>query len=111
MSYVVSLLFVLGAIGWPLAAFVLSRYAFHFSRPTTAKIVTGFFPLVIILATAFGGAEARVFHAGDEAELARLVLWRSIAFAVPYAIVAVWLALRLITRAGHCGREKHLTNR
>jgi hypothetical protein len=79
-----------------LLAFVLARFQFRFSRPTIARIVSGLLPLVIVVAIAFGGLEARAMHTDDLASVQRLAFWRGIVFGLPYALLAAWILPRLL---------------
>jgi hypothetical protein len=93
------LLIIVGAISWPLLAFVVCRYQFRFGDQWTLRWTILFFGFAGVVAIGLGDSMVSLERAGRSN--ASLFLVRGIVFAFPYVALAVWLAIRSIRRFRH----------
>jgi hypothetical protein len=93
-------LFILvGALGWPLLAFVLCRYQFRVSDQWTLRLVIFTFGVARVVAIGLGDSMVSLERTGRSG--APLFLVRGIVFALPYVALAIWLAIRTLVRIRH----------
>jgi hypothetical protein len=93
------LFILIGALGWPLLAFVLCRYQFRVSHQWTLRLVIFAFAVAGVVAIGLGDNMVSLERTGRSG--ASLFLVRGIVFAFPYVALAIWLAIRTLARIRH----------